>query len=192
MGLKVVHLLAFFALAYVGVEFTLAGMSSICPFSAVLIYFDLYLGWIVTFIIDKRHGGPSSGYISSGFFAGMTLGRVGLLWLNKLVCKFLLTCSWKMCLILLYRSENVVSFGYIFLFVLGLSTNFIFPNIHSHEETLVDLMSLSGLSLRWLEMELPSLSLGCFWDLSSQLLWIVLRSLSLTGSFRAQSVGLLG
>lgn len=91
MGLKVVHLLAFFALAYVGVEFTLAGMSSICSFSAVLIYFDL--GWIVTFIIDKRHGGPSSGYISSGFFAGMTLGRVGLLWLNKLVCKFLLTCS---------------------------------------------------------------------------------------------------
>ena len=93
MGLKVVHILAFFALAYVGVEFTLAGMSSICSFSAVLIYFDLYLGWIVTFIIDKRHGGPSSGYISSGFFAGMTLGRVGLLWLNKLVCKFLLTCS---------------------------------------------------------------------------------------------------
>lgn len=190
MGLKVVHLLAFFALAYVGVEFTLAGMSSICSFSAVLIYFDL--GWIVTFIIDKRHGGPSSGYISSGFFAGMTLGRVGLLWLNKLVCKFLLTCSWKMCLILLYRSENVVSFGYIFLFVLGLSTNFIFSNILSHEEPLVGLMLLSGLSLRWLEMELPSLSLGCFWDLSSQLLWIVLRSLSLTGSFRAQSVGLLG
>lgn len=27
-------------------------------------------GWIVTFIIDARHGGPSSGYISSGFYGG--------------------------------------------------------------------------------------------------------------------------
>lgn len=28
------------------------------------------IGWIVTFIIDVRGGGPSSGYISSGFFGG--------------------------------------------------------------------------------------------------------------------------
>jgi hypothetical protein len=27
-------------------------------------------GWIVTYIIDERHGGPKSGYISSGFFGG--------------------------------------------------------------------------------------------------------------------------
>jgi len=27
-------------------------------------------GWIVTFIIDVRGGGPSSGYISAGFFGG--------------------------------------------------------------------------------------------------------------------------
>ena len=30
----------------------------------------LTLGWIVTFIIDVRGGGPSSGYTSSGFFGG--------------------------------------------------------------------------------------------------------------------------
>ncbi|KAL4261491.1 Major Facilitator Superfamily Transporter [Pleurotus pulmonarius] len=42
-------------------------------------------GWIVTFIINERDGGPSAGYISSGFFGGLTLGRVGLLWFNKLV-----------------------------------------------------------------------------------------------------------
>lgn len=42
-------------------------------------------GWIVTYIINVRGGGPSSGYISSGFFGGLTLGRVGLLWVNKLV-----------------------------------------------------------------------------------------------------------
>ncbi len=31
----------------------------------------LCTGWIVTFIIETRHGGPSSGYISSGFYGGM-------------------------------------------------------------------------------------------------------------------------
>ncbi|KAJ7772039.1 MFS general substrate transporter, partial [Mycena maculata] len=62
--LKTVHLLAFFALVYVGVEVTIGG-------------------WIVTFIIDVKGGGPSSGYISSGFFGGMMVGRLALLWLNK-------------------------------------------------------------------------------------------------------------
>ncbi|KAJ8694718.1 hypothetical protein PTI98_007369 [Pleurotus ostreatus] len=61
---KTVHFLAFFAFFYVGVEVTLGG-------------------WIVTFIINVRHGGPSSGYISSGFYGGLTIGRVALLWVNK-------------------------------------------------------------------------------------------------------------
>ncbi|TFK21819.1 MFS general substrate transporter [Coprinopsis marcescibilis] len=61
---KTVHFLAFFILIYVGVEVTIGG-------------------WIVTFIIDVRNGGPSSGYISAGFFGGLTLGRVVLLWVNK-------------------------------------------------------------------------------------------------------------
>ncbi|KAI0052068.1 MFS general substrate transporter [Auriscalpium vulgare] len=62
--LKAVHLLAFFILVYVGVEVTIGG-------------------WIVTFIIHVRGGGPSSGYISAGFFGGLTLGRVALLWVNE-------------------------------------------------------------------------------------------------------------
>ena len=49
--LKHLHLLAVFVLVYVGVEVTIGG-------------------WIVTYVIDERGGGPSSGYISSGFFAG--------------------------------------------------------------------------------------------------------------------------
>ncbi|TFK19731.1 MFS transporter, partial [Coprinopsis marcescibilis] len=64
--LPAVHLLAAFAVIYVGAEVTLGG-------------------WIVTFIIRERGGGPNSGYISSGFFGGLALGRVALLWLNKLV-----------------------------------------------------------------------------------------------------------
>lgn len=42
-------------------------------------------GWIVTYIIKVRDGGPFSGYISSGYWGGIALGRVGLLWVNKLV-----------------------------------------------------------------------------------------------------------
>ncbi|KIK86997.1 hypothetical protein PAXRUDRAFT_831878 [Paxillus rubicundulus Ve08.2h10] len=65
-GLKGVHLLALFILVYVGVEVTIGG-------------------WIVTYVIDVRGGGPSSGYISSGFFGGLMAGRVALLWINKKV-----------------------------------------------------------------------------------------------------------
>ncbi|KAF7791641.1 hypothetical protein EIP86_002661 [Pleurotus ostreatoroseus] len=64
MGIKAVHYLACWALIYVGVEVTLGG-------------------WIVTFIEQRRGGGASAGYISSGFFGGLMLGRVTLLWLNR-------------------------------------------------------------------------------------------------------------
>ncbi|KAJ6545331.1 major facilitator superfamily domain-containing protein [Mycena capillaripes] len=64
--LKSVHILAFFTLVYVGVEVTIGG-------------------WIITYIVDVRGGGPSSGYISSGFFGGIMVGRLALLWLNKMV-----------------------------------------------------------------------------------------------------------
>ncbi|KAI0754425.1 MFS general substrate transporter [Daedaleopsis nitida] len=64
--LRVLHLMALFILIYVGVEVTLGG-------------------WIVTYVINLRGGGPSSGYISSGFFGGLTFGRVALLWVNQKV-----------------------------------------------------------------------------------------------------------
>lgn len=64
LSIRAVYFLAAFVLIYVGVEVTLGG-------------------WIVTFIIRERAGGPSSGYISSGFFGGLTVGRIALLWLNK-------------------------------------------------------------------------------------------------------------
>lgn len=62
--IKAVHLLAAFAFIYIGTEVTLGG-------------------WIVTFIIEERQGGKDAGYISSGFFGGLTLGRIALLWLNR-------------------------------------------------------------------------------------------------------------
>ncbi|KAJ7485283.1 major facilitator superfamily domain-containing protein, partial [Mycena latifolia] len=64
LSLKTVHLLAIFILVYVGVEVTIGG-------------------WIVTYIIQVRGGGPSSGYVSAGFFGGLMTGRIALLWLNQ-------------------------------------------------------------------------------------------------------------
>ncbi|KAJ7033674.1 major facilitator superfamily domain-containing protein [Mycena alexandri] len=64
LSTKTVHLLAFFILVYVGIEVTIGG-------------------WIVTYIIDVRGGGPSSGYVSAGFFGGLMTGRIALLWLNQ-------------------------------------------------------------------------------------------------------------
>ncbi|KAH7345202.1 MFS general substrate transporter [Rhizoctonia solani] len=61
---RAVQLMAFFIWVYVGVEVTIGG-------------------WIVTFVIEERGGGPSAGYISSGFFGGLMLGRVVLLWVNE-------------------------------------------------------------------------------------------------------------
>jgi len=66
---KVVHLLALFSLIYVGVEVTVGG-------------------WTITYVIRQRGGGPSSGYISTGFFGGLTLGRVCLLWLNQKIGEY--------------------------------------------------------------------------------------------------------
>ncbi|PCH38276.1 MFS general substrate transporter [Wolfiporia cocos MD-104 SS10] len=63
LRLKEVHFLSLFCLIYVGVEVTIGG-------------------WIVTFIEDKRGGGFSAGYISSGFFGGLMIGRVVFISLN--------------------------------------------------------------------------------------------------------------
>lgn len=68
----------------------------------LMIYLTATIGWIVTYIIDVRGGGPTSGYISTGFFggmqhfsliyfdlsldsAGLMAGRLALLWVNEKV-----------------------------------------------------------------------------------------------------------
>ena len=70
MGLKTVHLLSFFALVYVGVEVTLGGKEHRTIFRFPSGLNEYLIGWIVTFIEQKRAGSSSSGYISSGFFGG--------------------------------------------------------------------------------------------------------------------------
>ncbi|KAI0631011.1 MFS general substrate transporter [Trametes polyzona] len=63
-GIREVHFLSVFALIYVGTEVTIGG-------------------WSVTYVQEKRNGTANSGYISSGFFAGLMLGRIVLMWLNR-------------------------------------------------------------------------------------------------------------
>ncbi|KAJ7051845.1 major facilitator superfamily domain-containing protein [Mycena amicta] len=63
---QAVHVLALFLFVYVGTEVTIGG-------------------WIVSFMITVRHGGPSAGYISAGFFGGLMVGRLLLLPVNKLL-----------------------------------------------------------------------------------------------------------
>ncbi|CAE6426744.1 unnamed protein product [Rhizoctonia solani] len=63
-GSWAVHAMAAFCLLYVGAETTMGG-------------------WVVTFLVEERGGGTSAGYISSGFFGGLMLGRIGLIWLNE-------------------------------------------------------------------------------------------------------------
>ncbi|KAG9006781.1 hypothetical protein FRB94_000465 [Tulasnella sp. JGI-2019a] len=57
---KSVLLLAAWSLVYVGAEVTIGG-------------------WVVTFLQQMRGGGSSTGYVSSGFFGGLTVGRF-VLW----------------------------------------------------------------------------------------------------------------
>ena len=67
--------------------------------------FALLKGWAVTYLINLRGGGPSTGYVSSGFFGGnyfsaliintnkslslnegLAGGRIVLIQVTKLVC----------------------------------------------------------------------------------------------------------
>ena len=55
-----VYMMCFFMLLYVGVEVAIGG-------------------WATSFIIDERGGNDSAGYVTSGYFGGITIGRVVLI-----------------------------------------------------------------------------------------------------------------
>lgn len=68
MRKPMVHTLAFYTLVYVGAEVTIGG-------------------WTVAYLQEVRGAGESAGYVSSGFFGGLTLGRVAHVWLCTLVSR---------------------------------------------------------------------------------------------------------
>ena len=70
LRLKATHLLALFLLVYIGVEVTIGGkILNHIPYHVIK---SGTQGWTVTFMMVVRNGGPSSGYIASGFFGGMS------------------------------------------------------------------------------------------------------------------------
>lgn len=60
LSMPIVWCLSAYILLYVGIEVSIGG-------------------WATSFLISERGGGTSSGYVSSGFFGGLTLGRVILI-----------------------------------------------------------------------------------------------------------------
>ena len=88
LSLRVVHFLSIFALAYGGVEVTIGGMQKqygVAIKHTHVTYFLFFPGWAVNYIMKRTGGGPSSGYVSTGFFGGLALGRMILLWVTKKV-----------------------------------------------------------------------------------------------------------
>lgn len=95
MELKLVHLMAFFILVYVGAEVTIGWfhspiLNAVLVFSYIITLLFTFAdrdtgGWIVTFVLEKRGAGAGAGYVSSGFFGGLTIGRMGLIWVNNKV-----------------------------------------------------------------------------------------------------------
>ncbi|KAF8312635.1 MFS general substrate transporter [Clavulina sp. PMI_390] len=66
MRMPAVHLAALFIFTYVGAEVSIGA-------------------WSVTYLLRERGGGPSTGYVSSGFFGGLTVGRFALIGVNQLL-----------------------------------------------------------------------------------------------------------
>ncbi|KAF9457967.1 major facilitator superfamily domain-containing protein, partial [Collybia nuda] len=64
LRLKFVHLLSIYILVYAGLETTIGG-------------------WIVTYVLHEKQGRSSSGYISSGYYGGIMIGRIALLKVNE-------------------------------------------------------------------------------------------------------------
>ncbi|KAH8829030.1 MFS general substrate transporter [Flagelloscypha sp. PMI_526] len=63
---RAVQMLSLCMLVYAGTEVTIGG-------------------WIVSYMRELRGGGVNAGYISTGFFGGLTVGRIALLWVNNKV-----------------------------------------------------------------------------------------------------------
>ncbi|KAI0642730.1 MFS general substrate transporter [Trametes meyenii] len=126
--LRAVHLMAFFIFTYVGVEVTIGG-------------------WIVTYVINERHGGPNSGYISSGFFGGLTLGRVALLWLNKKIGEWRVIFLYvAICLgleLVVWLVPDLLS-GAICVSFVGFFLGPIFPIVMNHAGNILPPSLISG------------------------------------------------
>jgi len=132
MGIKVVQLCAIWALVYVGVEFTIGG-------------------WIVTYIQNERGGGETTGYISTGFFAGLALGRVLLLrvnrWLGETRAMFLYLFGVVALQVTVWFVPSLIE-NAVAVAAIGLLLGPMYPMLMSHITAVLPRWILSG-SLAW-------------------------------------------
>lgn len=69
LRMPAIHLMAFFMFAFSGAQATIDS-------------------WIVTFLDAERHGGPNTGYVSTGMYAACIIGPLALIPLSKKVRSF--------------------------------------------------------------------------------------------------------
>ncbi|ODQ79056.1 hypothetical protein BABINDRAFT_162126 [Babjeviella inositovora NRRL Y-12698] len=128
---KIVWLFSFFVLCYQGGEVSIGG-------------------WIVTFLLEYRHSNSTStGYVASGFWGGLTLGRLFLT--HPLALFFgarrgvLYTSILGVVLVVLTWVVNHVIVEAVFISLAGLVTGPIYPLMISRAADLIDphLFSLS-------------------------------------------------
>ncbi|KAF9269598.1 MFS general substrate transporter [Marasmius fiardii PR-910] len=132
-NIRAVYFMATFALIYIGVEVTVGG-------------------WIVTFIIEKRGGGHSAGYISSGFFGGLTIGRLTLMWINKRIGEYTVVFVYTVLAIALEITvwlvpsilQNAIAVSFI-----GLLLGPMFPLMVSHGSRVIPPSLFTG-SMGWI------------------------------------------
>ncbi|KAF9023671.1 MFS general substrate transporter [Hymenopellis radicata] len=128
-----VHLLTAFVLVYIGVEVTIGG-------------------WIVSFALQERDGGPNSGYISSGFFGGLTIGRLVLIWVNSKVGEYRVIFIYGILAIILEITiwtvpsliENAVAVSFI-----GIVLGPMFPLLIGHASRIIPSSIFTG-CLSWI------------------------------------------
>ncbi|KIJ36995.1 hypothetical protein M422DRAFT_232201 [Sphaerobolus stellatus SS14] len=133
LSLRSVNTLAFFIFVYCGVEFTLGA-------------------WVVTFIIDQRHGSANSGYISSGFFAGLMVGRFSLIWVNNKIgtrkVMFLYAFLALGLEFTIWFIPNLIG-NAASISLIGLFMGPMFPLIMGHAQKIIPTRLLSG-SISWI------------------------------------------
>ncbi|KAJ3530014.1 hypothetical protein NM688_g7772 [Phlebia brevispora] len=120
--------------------------------TVVLITDVCRLGWTVTYIINVRGGGSSSGYVSSGFFGGLTFGRIALLWLNKLVGErravFLYTILAIGLELVVWLVPSLVG-GAVAVSFIGMLLGPIYPIVMNHSARILPRSLLTG-SIGWI------------------------------------------
>ncbi|KIR42653.1 hypothetical protein I307_01001 [Cryptococcus deuterogattii 99/473] len=133
MKTPVVHCMAFYMVIYVGVEVTIGG-------------------WATSFLIDERGGDDNAGYVSAGYFGGLTLGRVALIpvskWLGPHISIWLYTLLSIALSIIIWVTHSIVGNAICFSFI-GVFLGPMYPLVMN---VVVDILpgELQGGTIGWI------------------------------------------